>query len=147
MTLEKRTRKNGEIVLASVGMDSPVLMLTAINSVRTPLRKEELMKNNLGVGVRFRFGMTGARKLDEYFSEIKGKGVVIVEEPKTEFWGDRIFTIVDPDGYALTFSEHVQDVSPEAWVNAYEIEHKKPLRSSGKKIPELLKSNQVSLVR
>jgi len=71
--------------------------------------------------VRFHFGMTGTKKLDDYFIELKRKGIRVVNEPKTEFWGDRIFTVEDPDGYTLTFSEHVQDVSTEARVNAYEL--------------------------
>lgn len=128
MTMDKLIRKNGKIAQAWVGLDSPVLMLSPINSVRTPQTKKELAENKLGVGVRFHFGMTGTRKLDEYFVEVKRKGTKIISEPKTEFWGDRIFTVEDPDGYALTFSEHVQDVSPEARVNAYELTHQKKLQ-------------------
>jgi PhnB protein len=129
MTMDKLTRANGKIVHASVGIDSPALMLSPVGSVRTLQTKKDLAENKLGVGVRFHFGMTGARKLDEYFIELKGKGIKIVDEPKTEFWGDRIFTVEDPDGYTLVFSEHVQDVSPEARVNAYERAHQKKLRA------------------
>jgi len=127
MTMNKLTRVNGEIAHASVGIDSPLLTLSPIDSVRPLQRKKELAENKLGVGVRFHFGISGARKLDEYFVELKGKGIKIVNEPKTEFWGDRIFTVEDPNGYTLAFSEHVQDVSPEARVNAYERAHKKKL--------------------
>jgi uncharacterized glyoxalase superfamily protein PhnB len=128
MTMDKLVRTNGKIAHASVGIDSPALSLSPIDSVRTPQTKKELTENKLGVGVRFHFGMTGARTLDEYFIELKRKGIKVVNEPKTEFWGDRIFTVEDPDGYALAFSEHVQDVSPEARVNAYERAHQKKLR-------------------
>jgi uncharacterized glyoxalase superfamily protein PhnB len=127
MTMDKLVRKNGQVAHASVGIDSPVLTLSPIDSVQTHQSKKELMENKLGVGVRFHFGMTGARKLDEYFIELKGKGIKVVNEPKTEFWGDRIFTVEDPNGYTLSFSEHIQDVSPEARVNAYErMHHRKP---------------------
>jgi uncharacterized glyoxalase superfamily protein PhnB len=128
MTMDKLTRKNGKIAHASVGMDSPAIMFSPIDSVRTPQTKLDMKENKLGVGVRFHFTMTGTRKLDEYCSELKGKGIKIMKEPKTEFWGDRTFMVEDPDGYALTFSEHVQDVSPEARVNAYEIAHQKKSR-------------------
>jgi uncharacterized glyoxalase superfamily protein PhnB len=127
MTMDKLVRKNGQVAHASVGIDSPVLTLSPIDSVRTTQTKKELKENKLGVGVRFHFGMTGARKLDEYFIELKRKGIKVVNEPKTEFWGDRIFTVEDPNGYTLTFSEHVQDVSPEARVNAYERMHQRKL--------------------
>ena len=77
--------------------------------------------------------MTGAKRLDDYFIELKRKGIKVVNEPKTEFWGDRIFTVEDPDGYTLTFSEHVQDVSPEARVNAYELAYPKKFRCRSKR--------------
>ena len=128
MTLDKLTRRNGDIAHASVGFDAPVLTLSSIDSVRSPQLKKDLMENKFGVGVRFHFGMTGSRTLDEYFVELKRKGIKVVSEPKTEFWGDRIFTVEDPDGYTLTFSEHVQNVSPEARVNAYELAHQKKQR-------------------
>jgi hypothetical protein len=49
----------------------------------------------------------------------------VINEPVTEYWGNRTFTINDPDGYALTFSEHVSDVTPEAQLSAFEAAHKK----------------------
>lgn len=140
MTLDKHENKNGDIVIATVGLDAPVLMLLPVRTIRKQERKEDLRQNKPGIGVQFRFKMAGTRSIDEYFAEVKRKGAVIVEEPKTEFWGDRMFTILDPDGYTLTFSEHVQDVSPAAWVNAFEREHQKPVRITHKsiKLPETI---------
>lgn len=119
------TRKDGRIAHASVGFDSPVLMLSPVEYVRTAQTKEDLAKNKLGIGVEFCIGMNGAKKLDAFFNEVKAKGITVVNEPKTEFWGDRIFTVKDPDGYALTFSEHVNDVTSEARVAAFESAHQK----------------------
>jgi PhnB protein len=133
MTMDKLIRKDGKIAHASVGIELPVLTLSPIDSVRNLQTKKELADNKLGVGVRFHFGMTGAKKLDDYFIELKRKGIKVVNEPKTEFWGDRIFTVEDPDGYTLTFSEHVQDVSPEARVNAYELAYPKKFRGRNKR--------------
>jgi uncharacterized glyoxalase superfamily protein PhnB len=124
-TIDKLTRRDGRIAHASVGFDSPLLMLSPVEYVRTPQTKQDLTKNKLGVGIELYIGMNGSKKLDEFFTEIKAKGITVVNEPKTEFWGDRIFTVKDPDGYALTFSEHVNDVTPEAWTAAYEIAHHK----------------------
>ena len=122
-TSDKLTRKDGRIAHASVGFDSPLLMLSPVEYVRTPQTKEDLSKNRLGVGVEFYIGMNGSKKLDAFFTEVKAKGITVINEPKTEFWGDRIFTIKDPDGYALTFSEHVNDVTPEAWTASFETAH------------------------
>jgi len=122
---DKLTRRDGRIVHASVGFDSPLLMLSPVENVRTAQTREDLTKNKLGVGVEFYIGMNGSKKLDEFFTEVKAKGITVVNEPKTEFWGDRIFTVRDPDGYALTFSEYVNDVTPEARLTAFESAHQK----------------------
>jgi len=119
------TRKDGRIAHASVGFDSPLLMLSPVEYVRTPQTKDDLAKNKHGVGVEFCIGMNSTKRLDAFFTEVKAKGITVVNEPKTEFWGDRIFTVKDPDGYALTFSEHVNDVTPEARVTAFESAHQK----------------------
>jgi uncharacterized glyoxalase superfamily protein PhnB len=119
-TTDKLTRRDGRIAHASVGLDSTLLMLSPVEYVRTPQTKEELAKNKLGVGVEFYIGINGPKKIDQFFTEVKAKGVTVINEPKTEFWGDRIFTVKDPDGYALTFAEHVNDVTPEARLAAFE---------------------------
>lgn len=122
---DKMTLKDGKVAMATVGFDSPLLMLAPVAYVRTPQTKEDLTKNKLGVGVDFHIGMNGSKKLDEFFAEVKSKGITVVSEPKTEFWGDRVFTLKDPDGYHLTFSEHVRDVTPEAMTAAFETTHAK----------------------
>jgi uncharacterized glyoxalase superfamily protein PhnB len=119
------TRKDGRIAHVSVGFDSPVLMLSPVEFVRTSQTKDDLAKNKLGVGVQFCIGLNGTKKLDAFFAEVKAKGITVINEPKTEFWGDRIFTVKDPDGYAITFSEHANDVTPEARVTGFESAHQK----------------------
>lgn len=119
-TSDKLTRKDGRIAHATVGLGSPLLMLSSLENVRTPVTKDELSKNKPGIGVEFYIGLSGVKKIDAFYAEVKAKGVTVLNEPKTEFWGDRIFTVKDPDGYALTFSEHVNDVTPEARTVAFE---------------------------
>jgi uncharacterized glyoxalase superfamily protein PhnB len=117
------TRKDGRVAHTSVGFDSPLLMLSPVAFVRTKQPKEDLSTNKLGVGVEFCIGKTATRKLDSFFAETKAKGITVVNEPKTEFWGDRIFTVKDPYGYALAFSEHSSDRTPEARLTAFENAH------------------------
>jgi uncharacterized glyoxalase superfamily protein PhnB len=122
---DKLTRRDGKVAHVSVGFDSALLMLSPVDYVRTAQTKENLEKNKVGVGVEFYIGMNATKKLDEFFDEVKAKGITVINEPKTEFWGDRIFTVKDPDGYALTFSEHVSDVALDARVTGFENAHKK----------------------
>lgn len=51
--------------------------------------------------------------IDAYYQQVKSKGVAIDYDIKTEYWGDRIFSVKDPDGYYLTFGKTVKQVSME----------------------------------
>lgn len=50
------------------------------------------------------------RDIDAYYGEITGRDVTPESELKTEYWGDRMFSIKDPDGYVLTFAKTVKRV-------------------------------------
>jgi len=116
--MDTLTRSDGKIAHASVGFDSPVLMLLPVDYVRMQQTKENLAKNKFGIGVEFHIAMAGS--LDEFFNQVKAKGIQVIRRPTTKYWGDRIFTVADLDGYALTFCEHVSDVSLEAQVMGFE---------------------------
>ena len=51
--------------------------------------------------------------IDAFYKEVQDKGVTITEDLKTEYWGDRVFSIKDPDGYYLTFGVTVEQVPME----------------------------------
>jgi len=46
--------------------------------------------------------------IDEYYNELKGKGVKIAVAIKDEPYGIRDFTIEDINGYKLTFNQVVE---------------------------------------
>ena len=117
------TRRNGKIAHVSVGFGSPLLMLSPMEYVRTWRTKENLLKKMVGVGVEFYMYVDAPKTVDGYFKELKAKGVAVINDPKTEFWGDRIFSVSDPDGYVLTFSEHIKDVTPEANSASFDVTH------------------------
>lgn len=50
--------------------------------------------------------------VDALYDRVKDK-VEVTQQPDTMFWGDRIFAVRHPDGYSLTFFEHVRDVTEE----------------------------------
>lgn len=52
--------------------------------------------------------------LDALYQRARAAGITITREPHDEFWGDRIFEILHPDGYRFTFARHVRDVSTES---------------------------------
>jgi uncharacterized glyoxalase superfamily protein PhnB len=49
--------------------------------------------------------------LDEHCERARAAGAVIGAEPEDQFYGDRIYRAVDPEGHCWSFSTHVRDVS------------------------------------
>jgi catechol 2,3-dioxygenase-like lactoylglutathione lyase family enzyme len=54
-------------------------------------------------GIGFRIWAETAQDLDELAARMRDHGVE-PDGPKTEEWGDRTLSVVDPDGYTLTFT-------------------------------------------
>jgi uncharacterized glyoxalase superfamily protein PhnB len=60
-------------------------------------------KEKLGIGVNLYMQING--DIDEYYNELKNKGVKIVVDIKDESYGIRDFTVEDSNGYKLTFNQ------------------------------------------
>lgn len=48
--------------------------------------------------------------LDQFYSDVQNRGVVMSEPLHDAYWGDRTFTVNDPDGYVLMFAATVRQV-------------------------------------
>jgi len=82
---------------ADLSKDAMVLMF--IPAENLGIGKEE----KLGVGMNIYMQIDG--DIDEYYNELKNKGVNIVVGIKDEPYGIRDFTVEDIDGYKLTFNQ------------------------------------------
>ena len=51
--------------------------------------------------------------VDDHFQRAKAAGATVIQEPKEEFWGDRFYSVEDPEGHQWVFAQHVREVSPE----------------------------------
>ncbi|HVT09191.1 MAG TPA: VOC family protein [Polyangia bacterium] len=51
--------------------------------------------------------------VDTQFQRAVAAGATVKRPVKTQFYGDRSGTLIDPFGHAWTLSTHVEDVSPE----------------------------------
>jgi uncharacterized glyoxalase superfamily protein PhnB len=60
-------------------------------------------KEKLGIGVNLYMQIDG--DIDEYYNELKNKGVKVVVDIKDEPYGIRDFTVEDINGYKLTFNQ------------------------------------------
>jgi uncharacterized glyoxalase superfamily protein PhnB len=53
------------------------------------------------------------RDLDAHCERARAAGAVIAQEPEDQFYGDRTYRAVDPEGHVWSFAMHVRDVSRE----------------------------------
>ncbi len=49
--------------------------------------------------------------LDEHCARARAAGATIDQEPEEQFYGDRTYRALDPEGHLWTFAQHVRDVS------------------------------------
>jgi uncharacterized glyoxalase superfamily protein PhnB len=52
-----------------------------------------------------------ASDLDDHCERARAAGATIAAEPEDQFYGDRTYRAVDPEGHVWTFSRHVRGVS------------------------------------
>ncbi|MCY4105199.1 MAG: VOC family protein [Chloroflexi bacterium] len=62
-----------------------------------------------GQGVVFTVYIPKAMEIDRYYEAVRSRGVPLEEEIKTQYWGDRSFSLRDPDGYYLSLSQTVAE--------------------------------------
>jgi len=60
-----------------------------------------------------------AEDLDEHCERARRAGGVILAEPETQFYGDRTYRCIDPEGHIWTFGQTVEEVSSETWDKAF----------------------------
>lgn len=51
--------------------------------------------------------------VDKHFEQAREAGATIIDEPADQFYGDRRYRAVDPEGHHSAFATHVRDVPPE----------------------------------
>ena len=71
-----------------------------------------------GAGVGLYILVEEADDIDQYYAMVKDKGINMVEDITDQFWGDRSFSLKDPDGYQLTFAKTIREVSSEEMMEA-----------------------------
>ena len=82
---------------ADLSKDGMVLMFIAAENISIGSEQK------LGIGVNLYMEIDG--DIDEYYAELKNKGVNIVADIKDEPFGIRDFTVQDINGYQLTFNQ------------------------------------------
>src|SRR5579871_4190051 len=66
-----------------------------------------------GTGVQFMMYLPEGMNIDEYYANVQANGVTIKNELKDAYWGDRTFSLLDPDGYDLIFCVTIKQMTME----------------------------------
>ncbi len=53
--------------------------------------------------------------LDAHCERARAAGAVILQEPETQFYGDRTYRAIDPEGHIWTLGQTVEEVPPAEW--------------------------------
>ena len=59
-----------------------------------------------------------ADDIDGHCARARAAGAVILQEPETQFYGDRTYRARDPEGHIWTFGQTVETLTPEQWDRA-----------------------------
>jgi uncharacterized glyoxalase superfamily protein PhnB len=51
--------------------------------------------------------------VNKHCAQARQAGARILEEPADQFYGDRRYSVEDPEGHVWYFAQHVRDVKPE----------------------------------
>ena len=52
--------------------------------------------------------------VDAHFKRAKAAGAEIFEAPADQFYGDRVYSALDPEGHRWSFHQHIKDVDFDA---------------------------------
>ena len=53
--------------------------------------------------------------IDAHCERARKAGAIIQQAPETQFYGDRTYRAVDPEGHIWTFGQTVEAMTPEQW--------------------------------
>ena len=53
--------------------------------------------------------------IDAHCERARAAGASIVQEPETQFYGDRTYRAMDPEGHMWTFAQTIKVMTPEEW--------------------------------
>lgn len=73
---------------------------------------------SLGGGINLYVTVTGSDDIDALFERAWNAGARVITKPSDQFWGDRDWTVADPDGYQITVAKTMRVLSPEQMLAA-----------------------------
>lgn len=68
---------------------------------------------NKGVGSVLMVYIPDDMDIDAYYADVKARGTAIDREIADEYWGDRTFSVKDPDGFYISLCKTVRQMSAD----------------------------------
>jgi uncharacterized glyoxalase superfamily protein PhnB len=106
------TDQRGDLAHAEMRFGDSVVMVA---SEWTPMHRSPRSIDGLNTQTVHVYLTEG---LDAHCERSRKAGARILAEPETQFYGDRTYRCADPEGHMWTFSQTVQEMSPEEWDKA-----------------------------
>jgi uncharacterized glyoxalase superfamily protein PhnB len=105
-------RADGQLTLAVLSSGSSTLLLGRLDELHYEhaARAKTIRKGPHGLGVTLTLLVPD---LQTAYQVVKDAGLEILLEPVEEFYGDRVFMFLDPDGYEWKISQTIKQVSLE----------------------------------
>ena len=105
-------RADGQLTIAVLNYGSSTLLLGRLDELHYEhkVRAGRIRKGPHGLGVTLTLLVPD---LQTVYHAVKEAGLEILLEPVEEFYGDRVFMFLDPDGYEWKISQTIKQVSQE----------------------------------
>ncbi|RPI24624.1 MAG: VOC family protein [Chloroflexota bacterium] len=105
-------RADGQLTVAFLTYGSSMLILGRLDELHYEhkVRARKIRNGPHGLGVTLTLLVPNLNKV---YTAVKDAGLEILLEPVDEFYGDRVFMFLDPDGYEWKISQTIEQVSPE----------------------------------
>ena len=104
--------QSGELAHAQMRFGSSLLMVGSEWSERHRSPRSVGGVNTQTVHVQLVDG------IDAHCERARKAGATILAEPETQFYGDRTYRALDPEGHIWNFSQTVEVLTPEQWDKA-----------------------------
>jgi catechol 2,3-dioxygenase-like lactoylglutathione lyase family enzyme len=103
---------DGRLTVAILSYGSSTLLLGRLDELHyeNQARAEQIRRGPAGLGVTLTLLVPDLLPI---YSAVKEARLPILLEPVDEFYGDRVFVFLDPDGYEWKISQTIKDVPPE----------------------------------
>jgi uncharacterized glyoxalase superfamily protein PhnB len=100
-----RAEYNGVVSHAQLSFAEGAIMVGRAGGPFRPPRPDEVTQ----------YVTIHVENVDQHFEHAKQSGARIVKPPADMPFGERQYTVEDPEGHRWTFSQHIADVAPEDW--------------------------------